>query len=116
MPWFYSPGRGSPILCSPSLFLCWAFHPYGIWTTEAGREVLFNRFYEPIWERLPDGTVRKADGGEWIPWVSQRWLYDDGASQAAAKKTSLQTLVAWGLPEPTLDMTRSYRAERPARV
>jgi hypothetical protein len=28
--------------------------PYGKWTCPDGREVLFNRFYEPIWQRHPE--------------------------------------------------------------
>ena len=52
--------------------------PYGKWTTEDGREVLFNRDYMPIWQRLPDGTVSVADKDEWVPWVRQDQFYHDG--------------------------------------
>lgn len=38
---------------------------YGIWTTEEGREVVFNREYQPILQRV-DGVNKFADPGEFI--------------------------------------------------
>jgi len=52
--------------------------PYGRYIASDGREILFNRSYRPIWERLPDGTVQRAVGGEWVNWVAQGW-FDHGS-------------------------------------
>ena len=49
--------------------------PYGKWTCADGREVLFNRYYNPIWSRSPNGTVTEADPAERIPFVHQIWFY-----------------------------------------
>jgi hypothetical protein len=51
--------------------------PYGMWTCEDGREVLFNRWYQPIWERYPGKLATAADPNEWVPWSSQEWFFDD---------------------------------------
>jgi len=34
--------------------------PYGMWTCADGRQVLFNRGYRAIWERLPGRAAEKA--------------------------------------------------------
>jgi hypothetical protein len=54
------------------LFRYWRL-PYGLWTCEGGREVLFNRFYRPIWQRWP---VVNGDPAEWVrDWNEQRWFF-----------------------------------------
>ncbi len=50
--------------------------PYGMWTCADGREILFNRNYQPIWQRI-DGVFTAADRDEWVPWVEQSWFFDD---------------------------------------
>jgi hypothetical protein len=57
------------------LFRCYL--PYGIWTCDDGREVMFNRFYEPIWERA-NGVTTIANPKERIPWRNQMWFFADG--------------------------------------
>ena len=57
--------------------------PYGVWTCADGREVIFNRFYTPIWQRL-DGVVLAADPAEWVTWTTQRWFYVDGDTRQPA--------------------------------
>jgi hypothetical protein len=65
--------------------------PYGRYVASDGREILFNRSYHPIWERLPDGTVQRADPGEWIDWIRQGWFgcgsmrYEKSAREAYRK-------------------------------
>jgi len=54
--------------------------PYGQWTCADGRVVIFNRRYSPIWERLPDGTVQRADPREWVRWIKQSW-FDLGSAR-----------------------------------
>ncbi len=48
--------------------------PYGRYIARDGREILFNRAYQPIWEKLPNGEIRRANPHEWIDWVRQAWL------------------------------------------
>jgi hypothetical protein len=53
-------------------------YPYGKWTTEDGTEVLFNRKYQPIWVKHPDGKVDSAARDWWVSnIVKQEWYYDD---------------------------------------
>lgn len=59
--------------------------PYGCWVCVDGRVVLFNRNYSPIWERLPDGTVQRANPQEWIDWTDQFWF---GLGSARYEKSS----------------------------
>jgi hypothetical protein len=44
---FKSPGGRMSLLERPR-FVRWAYYPYGKWTCEDGREILFNRYYKPI--------------------------------------------------------------------
>ena len=50
-------------------------YPYGKWTCADGREVLHNRFYEPIWQRRPGSDPEPADAAEWVAdIVKDEWL------------------------------------------
>ncbi|MGH9676259.1 MAG: hypothetical protein ACRD36_04090 [Candidatus Acidiferrum sp.] len=61
------------------LLYCWL--PYGKWTCADGREVLFNRHYEPIWERSPGMPTQRADPDEWVHYIRREYIYiDDQAS------------------------------------
>ena len=51
--------------------------PYGKWTCADGRQVVFNRDYTPIFQRLPSGQVIPADPTEWVRWIAQVWFYED---------------------------------------
>lgn len=58
--------------------------PYGIWTCADGREILFNRFYEPIWQRRPGEAIEEADRNEYVAEIRQeRWFYKDGTKDKA---------------------------------
>jgi hypothetical protein len=65
--------------------------PYGRYIASDGREILFNRSYRPIWERLPDGTVQRANSNEWVDWIQQGWFgcgsmrYEKSAREAYRK-------------------------------
>jgi hypothetical protein len=65
--------------------------PYGRWIARDGRVIIFNRGYQPIWERLPNGEILRANGGEWIDWVDQGWFglgsvrYEKSAREAYRK-------------------------------
>jgi hypothetical protein len=54
--------------------------PYGKWSCADGREVLFNRYYEPLYERAADGTVTsfiRVGKVTWIEYVNQQWFFND---------------------------------------
>lgn len=90
----------------------WRFRcPYGLWTCADGREVLFNRHYQALYERRPPDRGRAVvDHRQWVPWVKQEWFFDDGTSPVSgwripegAWRPALgrinAVLRAWGLPE-----------------
>ena len=54
--------------------------PYGQWVCAEGRIVIFNRRYSPLWERLSNGVVQRANPHEWVKWVSQSW-FDLGSAR-----------------------------------
>jgi hypothetical protein len=78
--------------------------PYGMWTCGDGREVLFNRFYVPMAERVgPASPARRSDAYEWVRWKRQEHYFHDGSfrSPALRAETLLRLnaiLAAWGLP------------------
>lgn len=76
--------------------------PYGVWTCADGREVLFNREYRAIWERLPDGSVREADPDKWVPFKTQLLYFQDGNPPWFDRKSHQfceDILSSWDLPE-----------------
>lgn len=69
---------------------------YGIWECEDGRQVLFNRFYEPIYERRPGEPARPADPHERIGRAYQRWFYiDDARSERDKMAAARRALDEW---------------------
>lgn len=51
--------------------------PYGCWTCADGREVLFNRGYQPIWQRH-DGVVTECPP-HWVEQIVRTChFYNDG--------------------------------------
>ncbi len=75
--------------------------PYGKWTCEDGREVLFNRNYKPIWQRMPGQSAEPADPEERVPFVKQEWFYKDGNQpwrDAEADQLCNAVLSSWNLP------------------
>lgn len=53
-------------------------YPYGKWATKDGTQVLFNRHYQPIWKKRPDGVVVEAKKDWWVPEiVTQEHYYDE---------------------------------------
>jgi hypothetical protein len=82
--------------------------PYGKWTCPDGREVLFNRFYEPIWQRHPEQPPLTADPLERVPWEGQEWFYDDATPARQKILRGEAVLAEWNIPLPP----RSPRAQR----
>lgn len=80
--------------------------PYGKWTCADGREVLFNREYQPIWQRR-EFDVDRADPSEWVAWETQEWFYDDSCppfsyggghrANMSTRKRCEKILESWGI-------------------
>jgi hypothetical protein len=70
--------------------------PYGKWTCADGREVLFNRFYGPIWQRS-DGLTTAADSTEWVKHIQQEWFYSDGTPRRGLQSRLNQILDDFGV-------------------
>jgi hypothetical protein len=73
--------------------------PYGKWTCEDGREVLFDRNYSPICQRYPGQAATMAKPTEWVPWKSQTFFYDDGTPMAKKRRITRTVLDEWGMAE-----------------
>jgi hypothetical protein len=72
--------RGGKLIYSSRLEMHrWNDVAYGAWRCKNGREVLFNRFYEPILERQsPQQSAVDACATEWVKdIVSQAWFYTE---------------------------------------
>lgn len=80
---------------TPREFERWDRLPYGCWTTTTGREVLFTRFYEPLYQREPGGPITPADPQEWVKDIAlARWFYDSG-KEPAVRRAAEAALAAW---------------------
>jgi hypothetical protein len=97
---FFSSRTGRRVLSDAEEFERWNDLPYGVWTCADGREVIFNRFYEPIWERKTGQAPVPADPSEWVNWESQGWFYDDRHKEAAKRKRAEIALKAFYASQP----------------
>ena len=61
MAQFFASRNGRVILSDKKEFQRWNDLPYGMWTCADGREVLFNRFYEPIMQALGLRCLEMSD-------------------------------------------------------
>jgi hypothetical protein len=92
--------------------------PYGMWTTESGREILFNRDYVPIWERRDGGPPIPAEKREWVAGIIKDktiFFYKDGTPDKA--RCGLKALRAWGIdptrpPDKTPEDLEGWRSSR----
>ena len=46
--------------------------------------MLFNRYYEPIWQRYEGATAEHADPTERVPFIKQSFFYNDGNKKTPA--------------------------------
>lgn len=70
---------------------------YGVWQTESGDEILFDRQYRPRWRRTSNGTVVPADPSEWIVSISgERWFYTDRADIPTRRRITAAIAAEWG--------------------
>ena len=83
--------------------------PYGMWRCAGGREVLFNRAYQPLWSRI-NGEVVQASPDEWVVGIEEEQfffddtdspLWENPASPRAARRAAFArargALRSWGL-------------------
>ena len=66
--------------------------PYGLWTCADGREVLFNREYQPIYQRK-NGVLSPADPNEWVDYTSQRFFYSDRKARFSKTREKIENLL-----------------------
>lgn len=65
------------IICFSVIHLARRGLPYGIWTCKDGREVVFNREYQPFLQRK-DNVNSYADRDEWVKdIISVQYLFND---------------------------------------
>jgi len=68
--------------------LCRLWLPYGKWTFANGREILFNRHYEPIFERTNGNSAIIANHDEYVKDIQkEEWYYDDSCVPCNNKRT-----------------------------
>jgi hypothetical protein len=72
--------------------------PYGIYYSADGRQVMFNRSYTPIWQKMPDGSVTRASPTERVKFVDQTWLHDDSVKRADRPPIWAKALRDFGVP------------------
>jgi hypothetical protein len=75
--------------------------PYGKWTCGDGKEVLFNRDFQPIWDRLPGEAARPADPDVRCEHVKEKWYFGDRNppwSNERSVRRCLDALGVFGVP------------------
>jgi hypothetical protein len=91
------PSRRSPIICmadvKPSLPTTIRV-PYGRWTCADGREVLFDRHYHPISQKL-NGVISRADPSEVVTGIVRREFFYDDDTYHQRRERSLAALRRW---------------------
>jgi hypothetical protein len=74
--------------------------PYGVWTTPGGRQVMFNRYYTPLFQRGADGSVAGADPARIEIIREQKWFYTDNTPEKDKRRMGVSALAEWGLSAP----------------
>jgi hypothetical protein len=67
--------------------------PYGYFRDANGREIIFNRRYRLLWQRLPDGTIERANPHEWIDWIEQSWFDADRIRYERSTREALREIL-----------------------
>ncbi|TXM99216.1 hypothetical protein FV222_13340 [Methylobacterium sp. WL103] len=107
----YDPRRNGPITRQMSKPAKMAIElPYGRWTCRDGREVLFNRYYVPTWQRRPGEAPTPADPDERVLFEEQDWFWTGGDNAPWRRARTLArceaALSAWGLPTDMFELSR----------
>ena len=75
--------------------------PYGAEIFSDGSEVLFNRKYQPIYARGPQGVaIRCTNPDERVQRIDQRWFYNDDHSEAQKRRRAEAALELFLAGEP----------------
>jgi hypothetical protein len=91
--------------------------PYGMWTTEAGEEVIFNRDYRPIWTRhLGVYDARPVNYDRWIDNIKHSKFFaknhvhglQDDATGRRIRSTLENAVIAFIHHKPVLDDTKFW--------
>jgi hypothetical protein len=69
--------QGRLLFTSAAELVIWRDLPYGLWTCASGREVLFNRGYNPMWHREPGQPAEPVHWDTWVDFVRSGWFYVD---------------------------------------
>lgn len=71
---------------------------YGCWLTDPGREVMFNRGYQPIWQRQ-GGVVSMGDPEEWVEDIfATRFYYHTNDTEEAKQRKAYAAMIDFGIP------------------
>lgn len=81
--------------------------PYGVWTCTDGREVLFDRRYDPIAERSPDAQPALLSPSLRISWLSHSWFYSDATPERDKARAALKVLADWGIRDPVVQRAKT---------
>ncbi len=87
--------------------------PYGVWTCADGRVMIFNRHYRPIWQRLPDGTVQRANPHEWVDWTEQGWFDCGSMRYEKTAREAYRKVLKDFLDDKPLTVANDTRRVRP---
>jgi hypothetical protein len=68
---------------------------YGCWRCYDGREVLFNRSYQPLWERRPGQAVEMSNPKEWVNWDTETFFWNEHGG--GTNERGHRLLRQWGL-------------------
>ena len=91
--------------------------PYGMWVTEAGEEVIFNRDYNPIWIRhLGVYDARPVHYGKWIENIKHSKFFannhvhglQDNATGRRIRNALDNAVIAFIHHKPVLDDTKFW--------
>ena len=88
--------RGGQIFRAPAeIFKRWHELPYGMWSCADGRQVLFNRFYEPFLQRRPGCPPEPADPKERVKFCRQEWFYGDEHTENQTRALASSALASF---------------------
>jgi hypothetical protein len=85
-----------------ALFPMRATLPYGKWICADGKEVLFNRDFQPIWEKSPAEMPRPTDRDAQYEHVKEKWFFGDRDppwSNERSLRRCLEARRAFGVPD-----------------
>lgn len=84
---------------------------YGVATACNGEQVMFNRFYEPIWRRPHDRAPALAATPDSMAIQGvYAFCYDDGHAEVEKVRRAAAVMTEWGLQSPVAPRRRRASA------